>query len=135
MSKRFLTPVNLPSGSSLPSVGRIGDLFFRTTDGAVYAYTATGWVSYAGRTTLSSLDDVSAANPLEGDTLLYSPTSLSWEAVQFKDTVASVLIESGAISMDGGSYNTTTFAGTIDGGSYNTTSFTAIFDGGSAGSI
>jgi hypothetical protein len=135
MSKRFLTPVNLPSGANLPSVGSIGDLFFRTTDGAVYAYTASGWISYAGRTTLSSLEDVSASTPLGGDTLIYNPTSLSWEALQFKDAVAAVLLESGAISMDGGSYNTTTFAGTIDGGSSNTTSFTAIFDGGSAGSI
>jgi hypothetical protein len=135
MSKRFLTPINLPSGSNLPSVGRIGDLFFKTTDGAVYAYTAAGWVSYAARTTLGSLDDVSAVNLSEGDTLLYNPASLSWEALQFKDAVVAVLLESGTISMDGGSYNTTTFAGTIDGGSHNTTSFTAIYDGGSAGSI
>ena len=135
MSKRFLTPVNLPSGANLPSVGSIGDLFFRTTDGAVYAYTATGWVSYAGRTTLSSLEDVSATGPATGDVLLYNSVAALWETAQLKDAILQVLIESDAIQIDGGPYNTTTFAGTIDGGSYNTTSFTAIYDGGSAGSI
>ena len=135
MSKRFLTPVNLPSGTDLPSVGSIGDLFFKTTDGAVYTRTAVGWVSYAPKNSISELNDVSASNPLEGDTLLYNPDSLSWQAVQLRDAVTVILLESGAITMDGGSYNTTTFAGTIDGGSFNTTSFTAIFDGGSAGSI
>jgi hypothetical protein len=89
----------------------------------------------SGESALADLIDVSVAFATNGSVLAYNTDSSLWEATQIRDLVLQVLIESGAIGIDGGSYNTTTFAGTIDGGSYNTTSFTTIYDGGSAGSI
>jgi len=50
MSKRFLTPPNLPSGSSLPSSGAVGDLFFKTDTNEIYAYDGTQWVVAEGPT-------------------------------------------------------------------------------------
>jgi len=44
-SKKFLTPINIVQGSSLPSEADQGDLFFRSDIGAMYAYDGTGWVS------------------------------------------------------------------------------------------
>jgi hypothetical protein len=147
MSRRFLTPVNLPSGANLPSVGSVGDLFFKTTDQSVYSYTSSGWTTLGGNS-LSELGDVSISSPLTGDILLYNSESSLWEATPLggvlyseesaawhRNNVFQVLLETGLVTSEGGSYNTTNFAGTIDGGSYNTTSFTLILDGGSAGSI
>jgi hypothetical protein len=147
MSRRFLTPVNLPSGANLPSVGSVGDLFFKTTDQSVYSYTSSGWTSLGGNS-LSELGDVSISSPLAGDILLYNSESSLWEATPLgtilyseesaawhRNNVLQVLLETALVSSDGGSYNTSTFAGTIDGGSYNTTSFSITLDGGSAGSI
>lgn len=48
MSRKFLTPVGLPSGSALPAVGSVGDLFFKTTDGVIYAHDGTTWVAQGG---------------------------------------------------------------------------------------
>lgn len=48
MSRKFLTPVGLPSGSSLPAAGSVGDLFFKTTDGVIYAHDGTTWVAQGG---------------------------------------------------------------------------------------
>ncbi len=44
MSKKFLTPVGLPSGNTLPSVGSAGDLFFKADEEKVYVHNSTGWV-------------------------------------------------------------------------------------------
>lgn len=190
MSKRFLTPVGLPSGATLPSVGSAGDLFFKSDENKVYVHTGSSWTiqqgptgptgptgeigptgpagatgdtgpgvpaggtagqilskidgsdyntqwidDTAGAISLSELTDVSASAPADEDILLYNSVTSLWETSPIRDIVIQILLESEVITMDGGSYNTTTFAGTIDGGSYNTTSFTATYDGGSAGSI
>lgn len=190
MSKRFLTPVGLPSGATLPSVGSAGDLFFKSDENKVYVHTGSSWIvqqgptgttgptgptgstgatggtgltgpgvpaggtagqilskidgsdystqwidDTAGAISLSELTDVSASDPQNEDILLYNSVTSLWETSQIRDIVLQILIESEAVTIDGGSYNTTNFAGTIDGGSYNTTSFTATYDGGSAGSI
>ena len=45
MSRKFLTPVGLPSGSTVPAAGSAGDLFFKTTDTTVYAHDGTSWVA------------------------------------------------------------------------------------------
>jgi hypothetical protein len=97
---------------------------------------------------MSLLTDVSLSSLLDGDILLYNSTSSLWEnnqlagilfseesAAWHRNNVLQVLLETGLVTSDGGSYNTATFAGTIDGGSYNTTSFSITLDGGSAGSI
>jgi hypothetical protein len=44
LSKKFLTPVGLPSGNTLPSVGSSGDLFFKADEEKVYVHNNTGWV-------------------------------------------------------------------------------------------
>jgi hypothetical protein len=88
MSKRFLTPVNLPSGSSLPLVGSIGVLLYNSA--------LSKWVNLS---------------------------------------LADILSELGAITGEGGSYNTEQFAATIDGGSPDTTLFVSVFDGGNESSF
>jgi len=120
LSKKFLTPVNLPSGANLPSVGSIGDLFFKTTDQKVYTYTNTGWTdSSGGASSLSELTDTTINSPSTGEVLFYDGSVNSWINTSFLE----LLVSYGALSGDGGSYNTTEFAGTIDGGLYNTTEF------------
>lgn len=44
MSRRFLVPPRLPSGSTNPATGNVGDLWYNTTEGAVFAYDGTAWV-------------------------------------------------------------------------------------------
>jgi hypothetical protein len=43
LSKKFLTPVGLPSGNTLPSVGSAGDLFYKTDEGNVYVHSGADW--------------------------------------------------------------------------------------------
>jgi hypothetical protein len=131
LSKKFLTPVNLPSGANLPSVGSIGDLFFKTTDQKVYTYTNTGWTASGGSSSLSELTDTTITSPAAGDTLIYNETANKWINVNF----AEMLLNFGLYSGEGGSYNTTEFTGTMDGGSYNTTLFASVVDGGNEGSF
>ena len=59
MSRRFLTPPTLPSGTSNPASGFVGDLFFRSDENKIYVYTSTGWV-VATVGGLSDLDGGSA---------------------------------------------------------------------------
>jgi len=102
----------------------------------------------SGESALSDLIDVSVAFATNGSILAYNTDTSFWEATSLggilyseesaawhRNNVLQVLLETGLVTSDGGSYNTSTFAGTIDGGSYNTTSFSITLDGGSAGSI
>jgi len=50
LSKKFLTPVGLPSGNTLPSVGSAGDLFFKTDENKVYVHTGSAWIVQQGPT-------------------------------------------------------------------------------------
>lgn len=132
MSRKFLTPVNLPSGANLPLAGSVGDLFFRTTNQSLYVYTSSGWTaSSGGSTTISTLTDVQLTNLGDGQVLLYNSASSKWVNL----SLADILVELGAISTEGGSYNTEQFAATIDGGSPNTTLFVSVFDGGNESSF
>lgn len=132
MSRKFLTPVNLPSGATLPAAGSIGDLFFRTSDQSLYVYTSSGWVAGSGgNTSVSTLTDVQLTNLSDGQVLLYNSASSKWVNL----SLADILAELGAISTEGGSYNTEQFAATIDGGSPNTTLFVSVFDGGNESSF
>lgn len=62
MSRKFLTPPTLPTGTSNPASGTVGDLFFRTDTGKIYVYTASGWVIASGS------DLVNAATNIAGGT-------------------------------------------------------------------
>lgn len=130
MSKRFLTPVNLPSGLTLPSVGSIGDLFFKTSDQSLYVYTSSGWIT-SEASTVSSLTDVQLTSVNDGHVLVYSSASNKWINLNLAD----ILAELGAISGDAGTPSTTQFTATIDGGSPDTTLFVSIFDGGNESSF
>jgi hypothetical protein len=132
LSRRFLTPVNLPHGSSLPAVGSVGDLFYNTSDSYIYSHSGSVWAraDSASAGSLSDLSDTTLANPVGGDTLLYDEASSKWININF----AEVLANFGLYSGDGGSYNTTEFTGTMDGGSHNTTLFMSVVDGGNEGS-
>jgi hypothetical protein len=201
LSRRFLTPVGLPSGATLPSVGSAGDLFYKSDVEKIYVHNGTSWdvvqgssaqtlvsptaptdpnegdtwfnstnaKSYVyyddawidvsvgsigpagptgatgavgptgptgpageGVTAMSLLTDVAISDLADGDVLLYSEAASKWVNVNLYQTLLGL----GAVQeIDGGSYNTSAFAGTIDGGLYNTTEFASIVDGGNEGSF
>ena len=108
----------------------------------------TGPSGEVGVSALADLIDVSVAFATNGSILTYNSDTSFWEANSLggllyseesaawhRNNVLQVLLETGLVDSEGGSYNTTSFAGTIDGGSYNTTSFSITLDGGSAGNI
>ena len=43
MSKKFLSPIKLAQGASNPSSGSAGEIFYNTTDKAIYTHNGTGW--------------------------------------------------------------------------------------------
>lgn len=43
MSKKFLSPIKLAQGSSNPSSGSAGEIFYNTTDKAIYTHDGSGW--------------------------------------------------------------------------------------------
>jgi hypothetical protein len=217
LSRRFLTPVNLTTGNSLPVSGIAGDLFYKLDEQKIYVHDGTTWIvaqGSGGQTTVSDtppedptvgdtwfdsttaksyvyyddawvdvsvgsigptgptgatgsqgeigptgpagesigsislLTDVSISSLLGGDILLYNSGTSLWEntplggilfseesAAWHRNNLLEVLLETGLVTTEGGSYNTTTFTGIMDGGFFNTTSFPLIYDGGSAGSI
>lgn len=70
MSKRFLTPLNLPSGASLPSSGTIGDLFFKSDAKQLHTYDGTQWVVVQGEgggTGNVSVSETPPVSPSQGD--------------------------------------------------------------------
>lgn len=115
MSKRFLTPVNLPSGANLPLVGRTGDLFFRTTDSSLYVYTGLAWeVSQGGGGgSLDSLTNVTAPTPANNDVLAYSSATSQWVNV-----TTEVLTGANYDVLEGGNASST-YLVTVNGGSAN----------------
>jgi hypothetical protein len=48
MSRRFLTPVNVLHLASAPSSASTGDLYFNTTEGLLYTFDGTTWVTGSG---------------------------------------------------------------------------------------
>lgn len=48
MSRKFLTPPNLPHGNTLPATGSIGDLFYKSDEEVIYSYTGTAWTAAVG---------------------------------------------------------------------------------------
>ena len=69
MSKRFLVPPTLPSGTSNPATGNVGDLFFRTDESKVYVYTSTGWIatSSSGGSSGVTISDTAPTGASAGD--------------------------------------------------------------------
>jgi len=67
LSRKFLTPPQLPSGSSLPSSGAAGDLFFKSDEAKIYVHDGTNWVIAQGSGGSGSGVVVSATAPVDPD--------------------------------------------------------------------
>lgn len=69
MSRRFLTPPQLPSGSSLPSAGAAGALFFKSDESKIYVHDGTTWVVAQGSGGGGGVvvSETAPANPTVGD--------------------------------------------------------------------
>jgi len=81
LSRRFLTPPQLPSGTSLPSAGAAGDLFFKSDEAKIYVHDGTNWVIAQGSGGSGSGVIVSAtapADPTEGTYWFDSTTAKSY---------------------------------------------------------
>lgn len=81
MSRRFLTPPRLPSGSVLPTVGAAGDLFFKSDESKIYVHDGTTWVIAQGSGGGGGGVVVSAtppADPSEGTYWFDSTTAKSY---------------------------------------------------------
>ena len=75
MSKKFLTPVGLPSGNTLPSVGSAGDLFFKTNEQSIYVHTGSEWIiSGGGSGSTYYVSENPPASPATGDIWFNSTT-------------------------------------------------------------
>lgn len=48
MSRKFLTPPQLPSGATLPALGAEGDLFFKSDELKIFVHNGTEWVLAQG---------------------------------------------------------------------------------------
>lgn len=80
MAKRFLTPPQLPSGSSLPSSGAAGDLFFKSDESKIYVHDGTEWVVAQGSGGGGGVvvSDTAPADPTEGTYWFDSTTAKSY---------------------------------------------------------
>jgi hypothetical protein len=104
------------TGPGVPTGGTTGQILAKI-DGDNYN---TQWVDdTAGAVSLTDLTDVTTPTPANGEVLFYDGSVNAWVNTSFLE----LLVAFGVTSGDGGSYNTTEFAGTIDGGLYNTTEF------------
>ena len=76
MAKRFLTPVGLPSGSSLPSAGAAGNLFYKSDDAKIYVHDGSLWnvIEGGGGTGNVTVSETAPSEPLEGDLWVDSVT-------------------------------------------------------------
>jgi hypothetical protein len=72
LSRRFLTPVGLPSGNTLPSVGSAGDLFFKSDEDAIYVHDGSAWANTKG--SVYSVQETAPSSPSSGDIWFNSAT-------------------------------------------------------------
>jgi hypothetical protein len=66
MAKKFLTPINLPSGIENPSSATAGDLFYRTDLSAIVSYNGTTWVPLTPGTSQEDVLEILAEFGLVG---------------------------------------------------------------------
>jgi hypothetical protein len=113
MSRRFLTPVNLPKGNTLPSVGVTGDLFYKLDEQKIYVHDGSSWVIAQGGGSFSALDDVNFTDLADNQIPLYDAGTQKWINV---DT--DVLTGTNYDVLDGGTA-TSTYLVTVNGGGAN----------------
>lgn len=92
MSRRFLTPVNLPKGNSLPLSGIAGDLFFKLDEQKIYVHNGTDWVVAQGSGGGTTVSATPPSNPTEGDTWFDSTVGKSY--VYYDNTWVDVSVGS-----------------------------------------
>ena len=78
MSRRFLTPVNLPKGNSLPLSGIAGDLFFKLDEQKIYVHNGTDWVIAQGGSSQTTVSATAPVDPTEGDTWFNTTNAKSY---------------------------------------------------------
>lgn len=80
MSRRFLTPPQLPSGTSLPSAGAAGALFFKSDESKIYVHDGTTWVVAQGSGGGGGVvvSDTAPSSPTEGTYWFDSTTTKSY---------------------------------------------------------
>jgi hypothetical protein len=113
MSKKFLTPVNLPKGNTLPSAGSAGDLFYKTDESKIYAHNGVSWLTGSSVSAISGLSDVELTNLANNQVLIYNSTASKWVNV---DT--NVLTGTNYDVLDGGTAGST-YLVTVNGGGAN----------------
>jgi hypothetical protein len=113
LSRKFLTPVNLPNGNTLPSVGSAGDLFYKLDEQKIYAHNGTSWVSGQAVSQISGLTDVELTNLANNQILIYNAGQQKWVNV---DT--DVLTGTNYDVLDGGTAGST-YLVTVNGGGAN----------------
>lgn len=113
MSRKFLTPVNLPKGNILPSVGTAGDLFYKLDEQKVYVHDGSTWVVTQGGGSFSALDDVNFTDLANNQVPLYNSATSKWVNV---DT--DVLTGTNYDVLDGGTAGST-YLVTVNGGGAN----------------
>jgi microcystin-dependent protein len=64
MSKKFLSPIKLAQGASVPATGSAGELFYNTGDSKIYTHNGTSWLAAGGGVTNSA---TAPENPTNGD--------------------------------------------------------------------
>ena len=128
MSRQFLTPVRLPSGTSNPQGESAGALFFRSDIGRLVIYDGTSWL-------VLGLDNVYSETDLDGG----GPTGFanSIDGGDPDDTQFDATYDGGTIveTVFAGNPYTTYFSDTIDGGIHSTSTFSTTTDGGTPGSF
>ena len=135
MSKKFLSPIKLAQGTSTPSTGSSGELFYNTTDSKIYTHNGTAWVASGGGVTNSA---TIPSNPSNGDAwfntnegtlfIYYSDgTSSQWvEATAPKQGVESYQLPAGSIMAWGGSVAPTNWL-IADGSAISRTTYASLF--------
>jgi hypothetical protein len=61
MAQKFLSPINVVSGTSYPATASAGDLFFRSDLGAMYTYDGSAWTSMTA-TDITNVDGGNATS-------------------------------------------------------------------------
>lgn len=108
MSRKFLTPLRLPSGTTLPATGSAGDLFYKSDTQTVYAYGTSAWNIVGSGTGGGGATVTQSATPPTDTTAIWFNT---------EDGVIYVYYDSYWVAATGPSGNAATIAvGTVTTG-------------------
>lgn len=92
MSKKFLSPIKLAQGASVPSAGSSGELFYNTTDSKIYTHNGTSWVPAGGGVSISDTEPSTASN---GDGWFYSEDGTLF--IKYNDGTSTQWVQPNAV--------------------------------------